>query len=63
MHPVRSRFSPLRNDEIWRRLCIVIDRPELADDSRYRTNADRVEHYDAVKTELQQALKSRSRAE
>lgn len=51
------------NDEIWRRLCQVIGRPELADDPRYRSNADRVTHYDAVKAELERALQGRSREE
>jgi crotonobetainyl-CoA:carnitine CoA-transferase CaiB-like acyl-CoA transferase len=51
------------NDEIWRRLCKVIGRPDLADDPRYRSNADRVMHYDAVKAELEQALQRRSREE
>jgi formyl-CoA transferase/CoA:oxalate CoA-transferase len=51
------------NDEIWRRLCNVIDRPDLADDPRYRTNADRATRYAEVKTELERALQTRSRDE
>ena len=49
------------NDEIWRRLCHVIGRPELAEDARYRTNKDRVMRYDEVRAELDQALETRTR--
>jgi crotonobetainyl-CoA:carnitine CoA-transferase CaiB-like acyl-CoA transferase len=28
----------------WRQLCAAMSRPDLAEDSRFRTNADRVEH-------------------
>jgi crotonobetainyl-CoA:carnitine CoA-transferase CaiB-like acyl-CoA transferase len=51
------------NDEIWRRLCGVIGRGDLADDPRYRTNRDRVVNYDALRAELDAALKTRTRAE
>lgn len=51
------------NDEIWRRLCVVIGRAELADDPRYRTNKDRVVLYDEVRAELERALATRTRAE
>lgn len=51
------------NDEIWRRLCRAIDLPELADDARYRTNKDRVAHYDELKRQLDGALRTRTRAE
>jgi crotonobetainyl-CoA:carnitine CoA-transferase CaiB-like acyl-CoA transferase len=30
------------NDNLFRRLCKALDRPDLAEDARYRTNADRV---------------------
>jgi formyl-CoA transferase/CoA:oxalate CoA-transferase len=51
------------NDGIWRRFCPAIDRPELADDPRYRTNRDRLAHYDELKAELDRALGARTRAE
>jgi crotonobetainyl-CoA:carnitine CoA-transferase CaiB-like acyl-CoA transferase len=51
------------NDEIWRRLCAVIGRPELADDPRYRTNADRAPRHAEVKAELERALQTRTRDE
>jgi formyl-CoA transferase/CoA:oxalate CoA-transferase len=51
------------NDEIWRRLCVTIGRPELAGDPRFRTNADRVSHYSELRGELERALKTRTRNE
>jgi formyl-CoA transferase/CoA:oxalate CoA-transferase len=51
------------NDEIWRRLCGVIGRQELADDPRYRTNADRAPRHGEVKAELERALQTRTRDE
>jgi crotonobetainyl-CoA:carnitine CoA-transferase CaiB-like acyl-CoA transferase len=32
------------NDNLFRRLCTVVERPNLADDPRFRTNKDRVMH-------------------
>jgi crotonobetainyl-CoA:carnitine CoA-transferase CaiB-like acyl-CoA transferase len=40
----RPVFLPGGNDGQVRRLAEVIERPELADDPRFRTNADRVAH-------------------
>jgi formyl-CoA transferase/CoA:oxalate CoA-transferase len=51
------------NDEIWRRLCRVIGRAELADDSRFRTNKDRIAHYDELRSALDAALGTRTRAQ
>jgi crotonobetainyl-CoA:carnitine CoA-transferase CaiB-like acyl-CoA transferase len=51
------------NDGIWKRLCHVIGCPELADDPRFRTNADRATRYEEVKTLLETALKTRTRDE
>lgn len=51
------------NDDIWRRLCRVIGKPELADDPRYRTNAERAAHYSEIKAELEHALGTRRREE
>lgn len=34
----------IANDNLWRRFCAAVDRPELAEDPRFRTNADRVRH-------------------
>jgi crotonobetainyl-CoA:carnitine CoA-transferase CaiB-like acyl-CoA transferase len=46
------------NDAIFARLCRVIDRPELAGDDRYATNAARMEHRDALAGELEAAFAS-----
>lgn len=34
----------IANDNLWRRFCRAVDRPELAEDPRFRTSADRVAH-------------------
>jgi crotonobetainyl-CoA:carnitine CoA-transferase CaiB-like acyl-CoA transferase len=36
------------NDRLWRALCDAIDRADLADDPRFRTNADRVQQRSAL---------------
>ena len=41
----------------------MIDRPELADDPRFRTNKDRIAHYDDAPAWLGDALKTRTRSE
>jgi formyl-CoA transferase/CoA:oxalate CoA-transferase len=51
------------NDSIWRRLCDVIGRPELADDPRFRTNSDRMTHYSELRAALEEALKTKTRSE
>ncbi len=51
------------NDGIWQRFCPAIDRPELADDPRFRTNRDRLANYDALKPDLARTLITRTRAE
>jgi itaconate CoA-transferase len=48
-------FIGVQNDREWARLCrLVIDRDDLVDDVRFRTNPDRVEHDDDI-TELLEA--------
>ncbi len=51
------------NDGIWKRFCPALDRPELADDPRFRTNRDRLTNYAALKPELQRTMVTRTRAE
>jgi formyl-CoA transferase/CoA:oxalate CoA-transferase len=51
------------NDEIWRRLCHALDLDHLAADPNFKTNRDRVEHYDELRPLLDRTLRSRSRAE
>ncbi|MFC4440173.1 MULTISPECIES: CaiB/BaiF CoA transferase family protein [Natrialbaceae] len=41
------------NQRLWKRLCRAIDRPELVDDDRFATNADRVEHMADLEDELE----------
>ena len=36
------------NDRIWLRLCEVLDRPDLAQDARFETNASRTENAEAL---------------
>jgi formyl-CoA transferase/CoA:oxalate CoA-transferase len=50
------------NDDQFRRLAAVLRRPELADDPRYRTNADRVVHADALRADLSSLLSGWRRA-
>ena len=48
------------NDALYRRLCAAIDRPDLAEDSRYTTNPERVAHREELVGELTRTLTSRS---
>ena len=41
------------NPRLWRRFCAAIDRPELCDDPRFRTNSDRVANRHVLKQELE----------
>jgi crotonobetainyl-CoA:carnitine CoA-transferase CaiB-like acyl-CoA transferase len=50
------------NDGLFRRLCAVVERPDLAEDARFRTNPARVEHRDELVDELQAVLATRSAA-
>ena len=47
------------NDRQFRRLCSVLDVPELATDSRFLTNSDRVEHVDELFEVLSARLRTR----
>ncbi|MFC4003507.1 CaiB/BaiF CoA transferase family protein [Prauserella oleivorans] len=47
------------NDRLWRRLCEVLDRPDLRDDERYATNTDRVRRREELAAELATTLKTR----
>jgi crotonobetainyl-CoA:carnitine CoA-transferase CaiB-like acyl-CoA transferase len=51
------------NQKLWRGLCEAIDRPELAADERFETNADRVEHMDDLEAELETTFSRRTTAE
>ncbi|MFL5868844.1 MAG: CaiB/BaiF CoA transferase family protein [Thermoleophilaceae bacterium] len=47
------------NDGLFRALCMAIDRTEFADDARFATNADRVEHRGELIPELEAVFKRR----
>jgi crotonobetainyl-CoA:carnitine CoA-transferase CaiB-like acyl-CoA transferase len=51
------------NQKLWFELCEAIDRPELAEDERFATNADRVDHIDELETEIEKTLSEKSTAE
>ncbi len=40
------------NQKLWTELCAAIDRPDLAEDERFASNADRVNNMDALEDEL-----------
>ena len=44
------------NQKLWRAFCEAIDRPDLREDDRFETNADRVEHMDALEAEIEAEL-------
>lgn len=46
-------------DAMWRAFCGVLGRADLASDTRFRTNADRVAHRDALAPILAEALAAR----
>src|SRR5215212_6389073 len=46
------------SDAIFKRLMKAIDRPELGEDSRYRTNADRAEHADELDSLTEEIMRS-----
>lgn len=50
-------------DEMWRRFCIAVDRPGLADDERYSTLGRRDRHRDDLLVELKATLLERTVAE
>ena len=51
------------NDDLWRRLCGVLDLDGLSDDPRFRTNKDRVANRDELRPIFDRVLKTRTRAE
>ena len=51
------------NDGQWLACCSALERPDLAQDARYRTNAGRVENRAAVVAEVGRTLRTRPAAE
>jgi itaconate CoA-transferase len=57
-------FLGIQNDREWRVLCSqILQRPELVDDERFRTNPARVVHDVALTTLIEEALTDRTRDE
>jgi formyl-CoA transferase len=58
--PLRARDGRLivavANPGLWTRFCAAIERPDLRDDPRFRTNTDRVAHRAELKHELEQTF-------
>ena len=48
------------SEKLWKVFCPVIGCPELADDPRYRTNADRAKHRDTLIPRLQEVFLTRT---
>ncbi len=57
-------FIVVQNQREWAQLCRDgLQRPEMVDDERYRTNAARMQHRDALRADIEQALQPFTRAE
>lgn len=56
-------FIAALNDSLFKRLCAVLELPELIDDPRYVDNATRVANRDALSSEIGQAMLRRSAGE
>jgi crotonobetainyl-CoA:carnitine CoA-transferase CaiB-like acyl-CoA transferase len=52
-----------REEKFWARLCEALERPDLIDDERSRSNPDRVKNRTFVVGELEKAFMRRTRAE
>ena len=52
-----------REEVFWRRLCAVLNEPDLADDPRFATNAKRVENKTVLVPHLEAIFRTRSVAE
>jgi crotonobetainyl-CoA:carnitine CoA-transferase CaiB-like acyl-CoA transferase len=51
------------SDEQYARFCSALGAPELTDDERFRTNADRQQHRDELTAEVEARLRRRTRQE
>jgi formyl-CoA transferase len=49
------------NDRLWLRLCEAIERPDLAANPSYKTNADRLGNREALATDLEQTFLTQDR--
>ncbi len=53
----------IANDNLWRRFCAAVGRDALADDTRFRTNADRVGHKAETVGLVQEIVRTRNCAD
>jgi len=44
------------NDNLWQKVCAVVDLPELLQDSKFATNSDRAANQDALKEKLEEVF-------
>lgn len=51
------------NERLWRTFCEVLGMPELVDDPRFRTNADRVGHREELVQIIEERMQTRPTAE
>ncbi len=57
----RPLLIGVANDNLWRRFCRAVDRPELAEDARFRTSPDRVQHRAECVGLVQEIVRTRTR--
>lgn len=48
------------NDQLWRKWCIAVERPELAEDRRFLTNSLRTDNWTALEPIMQEIIAGRS---
>lgn len=58
-----SVFLGILNEAQFRRFCRCIDRPSLADDTRFGSNATRLKNRDALRVEIEMAFADREKGE
>jgi crotonobetainyl-CoA:carnitine CoA-transferase CaiB-like acyl-CoA transferase len=62
--PLRAKdgliIVAVANPRLWVRFCEAIGRPDLRDDPRFKTNADRVRHRDELKAEIERVFADRT---
>jgi formyl-CoA transferase/CoA:oxalate CoA-transferase len=51
------------NDKLWAEFCRAVERPDLQEDARFKTNADRVQHRDALTPLLEKLFAKRTQEE
>ena len=58
--PLRAKdgliIVAVANERLWLRFCEALNRPDLRDDPRYTTNAERVQHRHELKADLERAF-------